>query len=83
MSRDSAVRIATGYGLDSRKVGVLSPGRGKIFLLSTSSTPILRLSSGLKQPGRDANHTPPSSAEVKNTWICTSTPSCLHGIVLN
>jgi hypothetical protein len=30
--------------------------------------------SGVKRPGRGANHSPPSSAEVKNTWIYTSTP---------
>jgi hypothetical protein len=35
-SRDSAVGIATGYGGRS-----LSPDRGKIFLLSTSSRPVL------------------------------------------
>jgi hypothetical protein len=29
---------------------------------------------GVKQPGREADHSPPSSAEVKNTWIYTTTP---------
>jgi len=24
--------------------------------------------------GRDADHSPPSSAEVKNAWSCTPTP---------
>jgi hypothetical protein len=29
---------------------------------------------GLKQLGREADHSPPSSAEVKNAWSYTSTP---------
>jgi hypothetical protein len=29
---------------------------------------------GVKRPGREAEHSPPSSAEVKNEWSCTSTP---------
>jgi hypothetical protein len=32
------------------------------------------LSLGIKRPGREADHSPPSSAEVKNAWSCTSTP---------
>jgi hypothetical protein len=27
----------------------------------------------LKRPGREANHTPPTSAQVKKTWTYTST----------
>jgi len=34
-------------------------------------------------PGCEADHSPPSSAKVKNTWSFTSTPICLHGMVLN
>jgi hypothetical protein len=30
--------------------------------------------SGVKRPGREADHSPPSSAEVKNAWSYTSTP---------
>jgi hypothetical protein len=38
---------------------------------------------GVKRPGRDANHSPPPSAEVKNSWSYTSTPPVrLHGVVL-
>jgi hypothetical protein len=29
---------------------------------------------GVKRPGRESDHSPPTSAEVKNTWIYTSTP---------
>jgi hypothetical protein len=42
------------------------------------------LSLGVKQPGREADHSPPSSAEVKNAWSYTSTPSIrLHGMALS
>jgi len=34
----------------------------------------------IKQPGRDVDNTPPSSAEIKNEWSYTSTPLiCHHG----
>jgi hypothetical protein len=57
-----------------------------IFLFATVSSPALgptqppiqwvpgALSLGVKWPGREADHSPPSSAEVKNSWSCTSTP---------
>jgi hypothetical protein len=32
------------------------------------------LSLGVKRRGREADHSPPSSAEVKNAWSYTSTP---------
>jgi len=36
-----------------------------------------------KQPGREADHSPPSSAEVKDAWSYTSTPPIrLNGVVL-
>jgi hypothetical protein len=64
--RDSAVGIATGYGLDDRVVGVRVPVGSIIF--STASRPALRptqppiqwvtgaLSSGIKRPRREADH---------------------------
>ena len=35
---------------------------------------------GVKRPGREVNHTPPSSAEVKNKWSQASgrLSSCLY-----
>jgi hypothetical protein len=30
---------------------------------------------GVMRPGREADHSPPTSAEVKKMWIYTSTPS--------
>jgi len=39
---------------------------------------------GVKRPGCEADHSPPSSAEVKNAWSYTSTfPIRLHGVVLS
>jgi hypothetical protein len=32
------------------------------------------LSLGVERSGREADHSPPSSAEVKNAWISASTP---------
>jgi hypothetical protein len=41
------------------------------------------LTPGLKRPGRETDHSPPSSAEV-NAWSYTSVPPIrLHGVVLN
>jgi hypothetical protein len=63
-----------------------SPGRVKNFLFSTSSRPALGptqppnqwvpgvLSPGVKRPGNEADHSPPTSAEVKKMWIYTSNP---------
>jgi hypothetical protein len=84
-SQGSAVGIAIGYGLDDRGVGVRVPVRSKNFLFSKSSRPALgstkspiqwvprSLSPGVKRQGREADHSPPASAEVKKMWIFTST----------
>jgi hypothetical protein len=84
-SRDSSVGIATGYGVNYRGVAVLSPGRVKNFLSSKSSRPALwsthppiqwvsGLFPGIERPGRQADHSPPTSAEVKKMRAYTSTP---------
>jgi hypothetical protein len=37
-----------------------------------------------KAAGRETDHSPPSGAEVKNAWSCTSTSTIrLHGVVLS
>ena len=37
--------------------------------------------SGVKRPGRQVNHSPPSSDDVKSKWSCTSTILiCLNGV---
>jgi hypothetical protein len=42
------------------------------------------LSLGVKRPGREADHSRPSSVEVKNAWSYTCTPPIrLHGVVLS
>jgi len=41
------------------------------------------LSPRVKWPGHKIHCLPPSSAKVKNSWSCTSTSPCLHGVVLN
>jgi hypothetical protein len=38
---------------------------------------------GVKRTGREVDHSPPTSVEVKKMWIYTSTPIRLHGVVLN
>jgi hypothetical protein len=64
-----------GYGLDGR---VSNLGRGKIYLFSTSSRSALgptqppiqwvpgAISPGVKRPGREADHSFTSGAEIKN-----------------
>jgi hypothetical protein len=42
------------------------------------------LSLGVKRPGREADHSPPTSDKVKYAWSYTSTsPTRLHGVVLS
>jgi len=39
---------------------------------------------GVKRPGREADHSPPPRAKVKNAWSYTSAPLVrIHGVVLN
>jgi hypothetical protein len=41
-------------------------------------------SPGVKQSGLEADHSPPTIADVKKTWVYTSIPLIrLHGVVLN
>jgi hypothetical protein len=77
-AQDSAVGTATGYGLDDRGVGVRVPVGSRIFSphivqtgsdaqpvsypMGTPGAPSPRV----KQQGREADHSPPSCAEVKN-----------------
>jgi hypothetical protein len=78
-SRDSAVGIATSYGLDDRGIGVRVPVGSRIFTSLRSTQPPVQwvtgaLSPGVKRLGREVDHSPPTSAEVKKMWIYTSTP---------
>jgi hypothetical protein len=70
-SRDNVVGIATGYGLDDQGVGVrvhvVQTGSGVLY----SGYP--EISSGVKRPGREADHSPPVSEEAKKMWVYTTT----------
>jgi hypothetical protein len=81
-SRGSVVGIATGYGLDDIVVGFQSPVGSRI--LSSPRRPYRLwgppslLSNGyqglfLRGGGREADHSLPTSAEVKKMWLYTST----------
>jgi hypothetical protein len=85
--RDSSVGIATRLRTGLSEQSGFDSRRGLwIFLFATASRPALGptqppiqwvsgiLSPGVKRPRRETDHSPPSSAEVKNTWIFTSTP---------
>jgi hypothetical protein len=85
VSRDSAVGVATGYWLDDRGVEVRVLAGSRIFSslrrphrlwgpptsypMSTEGS-----SPGVKRPGREADHSPPTNAEIKKMWLYTSNP---------
>jgi hypothetical protein len=74
-------RLATGW---TAEMSEFESRMDKIFLLFTSSRPVLgpiwpptqqlpgAVSPWVKRRGRDADHSPPTSAEIKNSWISTS-----------
>jgi hypothetical protein len=76
-SRDSLVGIATGYGLDDQGSVVRIPLAGRNFQFSMSSRPALgptqppiewvpgALSTKIKLSECEADHSPPTSSEVK------------------
>jgi hypothetical protein len=84
-SRDSSVGIALGYGLDDRGSRVRFPAGAGNFSLHhrvqsgsgahPASYPMGTRGSfpGGKAAGCEGDHSPPSSAEVKNAWSYTST----------
>jgi hypothetical protein len=84
-SSDSVVGVATGYGLDDREVGVRAPVGARIFSFPCHpdrlwDRPNLLYNGyrgffpGLKRQGLEADHSSPTSAEIKKMWIYTSTP---------
>jgi hypothetical protein len=95
MNLVSVFGIETGYELDDPGVGVLVPVGSRISLFSTSCRPALgstrhptqwvpvNVSPGLKRPKRESDQSPPTSAEVKNTWMYMHSPIRLNGVVLN
>jgi hypothetical protein len=84
-SGDSVVRIAIGHGHDDRVVGVRVPVGSRIFspshLQPVSGVHPTSYPMGtggflpaVNRLGREADHSPPTSAEVKKMSIDTSTP---------
>jgi hypothetical protein len=85
-SRDSSVGIATGYWLNYQGVGYRVPVRQEFSLSPCSPDRLWGLPNplsnvngrtlfpGVKQPVREAVLSPPTSAEVKKTWVYTTTP---------
>jgi hypothetical protein len=81
-SRDGSVGTVAGYGLNDRRAGVRvpvvpSPRRpdrlwDPPYLISNGYQELFHL--GVKRPGRDADHSPRTSAVIKKMWIYTSTP---------
>jgi hypothetical protein len=77
----SGVGIANGYWLGGRVVGVLFPAGARFSPLWTYRFwgPRGHLSEGyrglflrIKQPGRETDHSSPTSVEINNTWIYIS-----------
>jgi hypothetical protein len=78
------LHIALGCGLDDRGVRFSSPPWPDRLWGSPMLWVPGVISLGLKRLGREANHSPPSSAEVENAWSYTSTPPIrLHGVLLS
>jgi hypothetical protein len=88
--------MALGYGLDFWGSRVRFPAGAGNFSLhhrvqnaSGANPASYPMDTGgsfpeIKQPGPEADHSPPSSVEVKNAWSYTSTPPIrLHGVVLS
>jgi hypothetical protein len=78
VNRDSAVCITTGWTADGSEFGFLY-GQDLSFLRvvhSKSGAPLSNRYWGSFPGSNEADH-PPTSAEVKNTWVCASTPSCV------
>jgi hypothetical protein len=83
------------FGLEDREVGVRVPVDQEFSLLHIVQTgsgvhpTSYRMGTGgpylgVKWPGSEADHSPPTSAEVKkNVDVYIHSPKCLHSVVLN
>jgi hypothetical protein len=76
VNRGSSVSIVSGYGLDDRAIEVLTPAGAKRFFKTGSGAHPTSCTVGTRgpflgakaRPGRDADHSPPSNAEVENEY---------------
>jgi hypothetical protein len=84
----SSVTVVSGYGLDDRAIEVRSLTGVKSYFSSASvcrqvlglTQPPVQWVPGVPSPGRDADHSPPSSAEVENEWeLYLLSPKRLRG----
>jgi hypothetical protein len=79
-SRDGAVGVVNGYALGDRGVGVRVPIGSRIFSSSRrperfSAHPAsYSTGTGVMRSGRQSDHSLPTIAEVKKTWIYIATP---------
>jgi len=72
------------------KLGMRKSHCRQIYTSFSRTYPIIQraftpwaLSLKVKRPGREANHSPPVSAQDKNAWSSTFSPSIrLHDVVL-
>jgi hypothetical protein len=94
-SRGSSVSIASGYGLDDREIEVRSPAGTRVlscnlcvqtgFGAHPASCTMATggpFHGGKARPGRDADHSPPSSAEVVNEYeLYILSPSASIGVL--
>jgi hypothetical protein len=88
-SRGSSCSIVSDYGLDDRG-SIPDRGRGFFFCVQTgsgahpASCPMGTggtFPGGKARPGRDADHSPPSSAKVDNEYeLYLLSPRRLHGV---
>jgi hypothetical protein len=82
LSRDSSVGIASAYGMETRRPG-FNYRHGEEVILRSAQGPVHPpfswvpeiLFPRIKRPGRETDHSAPSSAEVKNGGVI---PPLLH-----
>jgi hypothetical protein len=81
---DSSVGVVTGYGLHDRGS---NPGTVSRLALGATQLPVQwvprAISTGIKRPRREVDHSHPSTAEVRNGGAIPSLLHILNGIVLN
>jgi hypothetical protein len=84
----ASVGIALGYGLDNRSSRIPFPaGAGNFSLYHSvqngSGAHLASYPTGTRGSFLEANHSPPSIAEVKEcVELCLHSPMRLHGVVL-